>query len=129
MHSYRADETCDFDVLPNPVQLNVIADHLAILMHSWISVYPAKLLSSSCRLPAESIFVKAPGIPQARKDARILTNEFPEYELPAYMHQHNNPFAYCSQCFRFQDPSRATISTDGCRLWNRSVHTIPYVDT
>jgi hypothetical protein len=69
------DETCDFDLLVRPAQLNVLADHLdtdaqlnVLADHlatdalSGSSCSCKKLLSSIRCPPAESIFVMAPRI-------------------------------------------------------------------
>jgi hypothetical protein len=96
-------------ILSRPVQLNVIADHLA-----------TEALVNFCAASKtpESIFVMAPSISRARKNARILTNESPEYELWVYMQQRNNSTDHIYDSISWTaDGSANSILTDIVRTF------------
>jgi hypothetical protein len=82
------DEKCDFKLLPRPAQLNVLADRLAteVLMDLRAAATPTEFYP----LPACRAYLMDDKGYITSKEKQTLMTEFSEYELRAYLQDHNN---------------------------------------
>jgi hypothetical protein len=78
---------CEFNLLPRPAHLNVLADKLASEVlaglraaHQSTEFYP---------LPACRVYLRNVTGHTTSREKRTLTNEFPEYEIGSYLQQRN----------------------------------------
>ena len=81
------DKHCEFELLTRPQQLNVLADHLAteVLEDLRAADKPTKLYP----LPVCRAYLRDGTGHITSNEKRTLTNEFPEYEIRAYLQQRN----------------------------------------
>jgi hypothetical protein len=79
------DKHCEFELLTRPQQLNVLADHLAteVLDELRAADKPTELYP----LPACRVYLRDGTGHITSNEKRTLANEFPEYEMRAYLQQ------------------------------------------
>jgi hypothetical protein len=81
------DGHCEFNLLPRPAQLNVLADEFAseVLADLRAADQPTGFYS----LPACRVYLRDVTGHITSCEKRTLTNKFPEYEIRAYLQQRN----------------------------------------
>jgi hypothetical protein len=78
------DETCDFDLLPRPVQLNVLADHLATDAFMVMDLRAAAKTTEFYLLPACRVYLHGTGYNTSQRKTHSH-DEFSGYEPRAYI--------------------------------------------
>jgi hypothetical protein len=82
------DETCDFDLLSRPEQLNIVVDNVAT--DALMDVCTADKTAEFFPSPACRVYLRDGSGYITSQETRTLTNKFLGYEIQAYIQQGNN---------------------------------------